>query len=63
MGVACGPGYPLILHEALAARPVSATTPNANFTLNALLCVLFLSVEQLRMKSGKTMVALCGGRA
>jgi len=29
MGVACGPCYPLILHKALATRPVSATITNA----------------------------------
>jgi hypothetical protein len=29
MGVAFGPGHPLIRHEALGSGPVSAATPNA----------------------------------
>jgi len=28
-GVACGPGYPLILQQALGTRPVLAFIPNA----------------------------------
>ncbi|MCQ6959600.1 hypothetical protein [Mucilaginibacter aquariorum] len=28
-GVACGPGFPLIRAQALGARPVSASLPNA----------------------------------